>query len=399
MLLRLINRRITIELIRYTLLSLCALSALLMLVGAMLEGSRRGLDPFRIIQAMPYLIPPTMPFTVPTCVLFACVFVYGGMAANNEITAIKSAGIHLLRILQPAFCLAVIAVAAVVVIADKLVPYANRRFAEWVVSDMEGMLYSYLSTNGSFAEPGFPYEIYVQSVRDGRLMNTTIVRHTAEGGHDLFAQAAEASISIEKGPEGEDVVNLRMIDGVATTNKDGSAHFNDQSFKMPVPKTFKSAAEKSEALTFEECRAKARERRATLQKIRWELAMLASHGALGGNLEPFCQRLATAKPEAKRIRHKAVQAQAEVPFRVALSTSALPFVLLGCPISVVFRRRDFLQAFFLCFLPICLLYYPLLMLGYNVYQETGGSQVLWLWAPAASLVVPAIPMLRHAIRY
>lgn len=395
----LINRRILLDLLRFTALSLVGLSALLMMVGAMVEGSRRGLDPVRIMKAMPFLIPPTLPFTMPTCVLFACVIVYGGMSSSNEITALKSAGIHIVRLLQPGFVLATISCIGSIFVADKLVPYCNRKFAEWIMSDMEGMLYTYLSANGSFVENGFPYEIYVQSVRDGKLINPTIVHRTSEGVHDLFAQATEASIQLSTNENGDEIVSLRMIDGVATTNKESAVHFVDKSFPMPIPKTFKSQSEKSEAMTFAECRAKAAERNRSLEMVRWDLAMTASYGALSGNVEPYVQRLSGTKQEMRRIRHKAVQAQAEVPFRVALSSSSIPFVLLGCPISIVFRRRDFLQAFFVCFLPICLIYYPFLMLGFNLFQETGGKQMLWMWGPSLALIAASIPALRHSIRY
>jgi lipopolysaccharide export system permease protein len=44
-------------------------------------------------------------------------------------------------------------------------------------------------------------------------------------------------------------------------------------------------------------------------------------------------------------------------------------VLLGAPVGILFARRDFLSAFISCFVPIILIYYPLLLMGMNLGKE------------------------------
>ena len=55
--------------------------------------------------------------------------------------------------------------------------------------------------------------------------------------------------------------------------------------------------------------------------------------------------------------------ETEKQIRVAQSFGSLFFVLLGAPVGILFAKRDFLSAFISCFVPIILLYYPLMLLG------------------------------------
>jgi lipopolysaccharide export system permease protein len=49
--------------------------------------------------------------------------------------------------------------------------------------------------------------------------------------------------------------------------------------------------------------------------------------------------------------------------RWANGFSCLCFVLVGAPMAIRMRNADFLTSFFLCFLPILVVYYPVFMLG------------------------------------
>ena len=55
--------------------------------------------------------------------------------------------------------------------------------------------------------------------------------------------------------------------------------------------------------------------------------------------------------------------------RIALACGSFFFVLLGAPVGILFARRDFLSAFITCFVPIIILYYPLMLLGVNLGKD------------------------------
>ena len=59
----------------------------------------------QILAAIPLLVPSTLPYTIPATTLFATCVVYGRLAADNEILAIKSAGINALTVVRPGIIL------------------------------------------------------------------------------------------------------------------------------------------------------------------------------------------------------------------------------------------------------------------------------------------------------
>ena len=72
-------------------------------VGVFREASQSGLGPVQIMQILPFVVPSLLPFTIPATLLLAVCVVYGRVAADHEITAVKSAGISVMSLLWPAF--------------------------------------------------------------------------------------------------------------------------------------------------------------------------------------------------------------------------------------------------------------------------------------------------------
>jgi lipopolysaccharide export system permease protein len=88
----------------------------------------------------------------------------------------------------------------------------------------------------------------------------------------------------------------------------------------------------------------------------------------------------------------------EPHMRRSISFGCLAFVLLGCPVAILFQRGDYLSAFISCFLPIILLYYPLLMFVFNMSKE-GYWPPIAMWGSNVMLVALSLvafrPVLRH----
>ena len=81
----------------------------------------------------------------------------------------------------------------------------------------------------------------------------------------------------------------------------------------------------------------------------------------------------------------------EFHVRQALSVSCLCFVLVGCPLGIRFGHGSYLGAFALCFLPIGLLYYPLMFCGVKLACSGQLPAVVALWgANVATAVVGAL---------
>ena len=91
--------------------------------------------------------------------------------------------------------------------------------------------------------------------------------------------------------------------------------------------------------------------------------------------------------------------QTEIQMRVAMAWGSLFFVILGAPVGILFARRDFLSAFISCFMPIIVVYYPIILFGVNLGKEGIISPYcVWagnlvLWAAAWFWALP--PVRRH----
>jgi lipopolysaccharide export system permease protein len=90
--------------------------------------------------------------------------------------------------------------------------------------------------------------------------------------------------------------------------------------------------------------------------------------------------------------------QTEPPRRWANGFSCLCFALVGAPMAIRRRNSDMLTSFFLCFLPILVVFYPLLAWGLD-RAKAGAVPPYSVWAADIILSVWGLWMLRNVVRY
>ncbi len=101
----------------------------------------------------------------------------------------------------------------------------------------------------------------------------------------------------------------------------------------------------------------------------------------------------------KKHRTALAKLTTEVHSRFALSSSCLLFTLLGGPFAIVRGQRQFLTTFFVCFMPILLLYYPL-MLGMMNLSKSGTVDPAWaMWISNVLLGIVAAFVLRRVLKH
>ena len=61
---------------------------------------------------------------------------------------------------------------------------------------------------------------------------------------------------------------------------------------------------------------------------------------------------------------------------------------MGCPVGIWFSRSDYLSSFIVCFLPIVLLYYPLLLCGTGMAKDGRMNPILYV--VGANLIMMSI---------
>lgn len=83
--------------------------------------------------------------------------------------------------------------------------------------------------------------------------------------------------------------------------------------------------------------------------------------------------------------------------RWANGFSCLCFVLVGAPMAIRLRNADFLTSFFLCFLPILIVYYPVFMLGVDLAKK-GSVPAVVVWAGNLLVALWGAWLLRGVVR-
>src|SRR5262245_47273979 len=115
------------ELVRVFLLSLGALTALFLIVGLIQQASQLGLALNQILSAVPLFVPSTLPLTIPATTLFASCVVYGRLAHDNEVVALKAAGVHLFGVVKPAILLGVLTTLTTAALYHTVIPMSQQQ--------------------------------------------------------------------------------------------------------------------------------------------------------------------------------------------------------------------------------------------------------------------------------
>src|SRR5262249_17345658 len=139
-----LHRAIFGELAKVFLLSLIGITGLIVMAAIVVEASQRGLGPAQVLAAIPLIVPSMMPFIIPPTTLFAACVVYGRLAHDNEILAIKSAGVSILHVIWPGVFLGLAMSISTFGLYYYLIPHTHLLLRTTVVNDVEEYLYALL---------------------------------------------------------------------------------------------------------------------------------------------------------------------------------------------------------------------------------------------------------------
>jgi lipopolysaccharide export system permease protein len=90
--------------------------------------------------------------------------------------------------------------------------------------------------------------------------------------------------------------------------------------------------------------------------------------------------------------------ETEMPRRWANGFSCLCFAAIGVPMAIQLRNSDILKSFFMCFLPILIVYYPLTIFGLDRAKD-GSLPAYFVWSGNVLLALWGVWLLRRVLRY
>ena len=375
---RIISRYVLWELLQVFLVALTALTLFMLVVGLVREAQQQGLGIFQILMLVPYVLPEAMRFAVPGTMLFAVASVFGRMSASNEVIALKAAGVSPMAIVWPAAMLALVVSFVSVWLNDVAVSWGRDGVRRVVVNSVEQIIYGRLRQQRSYSTPQI--SINVKAVDGRRLIRPTLsFQSGGSNGPPATVSAAEAELRANAS-NGNLVVTFR----------DGTLHMGDYTASFPdtivrevpldaVSRKGTTSTSPSEIAMAQFATARV-EQAKTIDRIEQLIAGKTAMGIVTGRIDTTAPHFTGYERELLKQEQNRLHRIVMEPWRRwANGFSCLCFVLVGAPMAIRMRNADFLTSFFLCFLPILIVYYPVFMLG--VDQAKRGSVppvVVWM---------------------
>jgi lipopolysaccharide export system permease protein len=399
-----LHRYVIDQLVRSFLLALLTLTSVIVLFMVMAEATRQGLSPQVVLRMIPYIVPGTLPYTIPVALLFAATVVYGRMAGDNEVMAVKASGCSAWVVLGPGLAIGLVLAVILSILSSEVVPRANHAFKAALAKDMEAMFYMVLKKEREFNNTNWPFYVSVKDVQDRKLISPIFNRRDPDSpnknSYDVTVQAEEAEVEFDKQAN---AIRVHLIKPLFQSGQQFStAPVFDGSYPLPTGNAFMSGVtdRRVQELTNSELThsyAKALRQIETGRKrqaIRASLEFAA--GRIGRMNWPLIRQAAV---DDKMWTQKSHELRTERWLRNALAGSVFFFIAMGAPVGILFAKRDFLSAFITCFLPIILIYYPLVLAGINMSKD-GIVPPLIVWSGNAVLAILAAtfalpPVLRH----
>ncbi|MFQ3649288.1 MAG: LptF/LptG family permease [Gemmataceae bacterium] len=393
----LIFRMILWDLFKVFLLSLITITGILLLAGIIAEATQQGLGPKQILGAIPLLIPSTLPYTIPATTLFASCIVYGRLAANHEILAIKAAGCNLVHIVTPGLILGGVMSGLTLGLYYRTIPETHHKLRAMIFDDLEELLYGVLKKNGAVNHPQTPYAMYVRSVQGRKLLNPVFKRKTPKGYVDMVARAREAELRVDRANR---LMLLDMRFGVATSDDGSQGVFDRKTFDFPIPPGLdRYENRRPRDMTWEEMVERRRELIEEVEHTNEELGRASQEMEQPGARPDLPQHVANLREKIRQANILRQHIYVEMLMRPALSIGCLCFILAAAPIAIWFSRGDYLGSFITCFLPVVCVYYPLVLAGTNLAKEARFNEIVLVYGPNALIALAGLALMRWLIRY
>jgi lipopolysaccharide export system permease protein len=394
-----IHRMILWELLKIFVLSLIGITGILLMGGLMAEAAQQGLNPTQFFSVIPFLIPSTLPYTLPATTLFATCLVYGRLAHDNEILVIRAAGVSVLRVVTPAVVLGAAMSIITMILYYHIIPYSHHLMRTIFFKDVEELLYTVLQKDRQVSHPRLGYALFVREVQ-GRKLTDAIFKHRNEKGeYDLVAWAHEAELRVDLRNK---VLHVHMMDTDARKDDGSEIYYQDKVWEVPLPPNMlDDRPRRPRDMTWNEILAKRSDIEHDIADIDNQFALylapdLVDRAPPQSNVNQHLKNLKEAK-KTKRAEDNALITELHV--RPALSVGCLFFVLVGCPIGIWFSKSDYLSAFITCFVPIMVVYYPLLLCGSGLAKDGKISPYIGVWIADGIMLLTALVLYRKLTRH
>jgi len=389
-------RYVLIEVVKVFAVSVAALTLMVVLGFVGREAAAQGLPLLPTLRLIPYFLPETLRVTVPMTLLLACTTVFSRISGANEIIAVKALGISPMVLLWPVFLFAFAMSLFTVWLNDMADSWGHANIQRVIVEGAEEIIYSMLQSQRRYSNPTF--SINVMNV-DGRILQHVTLIVEGHGGSSKMTITAEEAELRSDCKEGLLKILLRK-GRVDVAGKFSMAFPDEIEREIPLAEASKAHNGLPQAnLPLRQLSGAIADAQTLVNQQEQMMVALAAYQMTCGDFDDLTGD-AWRKHENDQIdlRARFFRLQSVPHRRWAGGFACLCFVLVGVPMAIALRNRDFLTSFFVCFLPILIVYYPLMICGADA-TKNGYVPTIFVWAGNGMLFLWGLLMLRRVLRY
>lgn len=393
-----LDRYILKQLIFVTFLGVLSLT-LLMLLGQLFKELHSllvesGAPVSIVIDFILQVIPFSLTFTVPWGFLTAVLLVYGRLAADNELTSMRMAGLSLWRLSVPAISMGIVLSAVCYYINIDVAPRGKNAMTELVVNAaLENPRNLLNNSQGQTKFDGA--KLLINGKKDGKLMGVSVYpipnnkdEANVMGMGGCIAAHAESAEIGDYNPQTH-VLNLTFYNITFEYNEDKEGNVVYMPFINEFPMKLQIPAPKR----------KMKSNRYTNSEIadlltHWDFVRntnpeaMAQYSKAAAQVSPFpcASNLWSAAAEDSKDLHRGMTKKNEREFRTegvkraSFSLACLVFSLIGVPLAITARRRDTSTGFAIGIM-VAALYFVALVFCETSRKSGGITPYILLWLP------------------
>ncbi len=394
---RLLTRYVLADLMKVFAVALAALTATILLVGVVREAVAQGLPPVAVLRLIPYILPEALRYSVPVTLLLAVTTVYSRMSGFNEVVALKALGISPSVLLTPAIALAFALSLGSVWLNDISGSWGRTGVERVVCEELEDIAYGMLRTDRRYAARSL--SIVVKGVEDRRLILPTVTIRERGTTPRITVSAQSAVLSADYR---ENVLAVELTNGTIDVEGRAVARIPDN-YRLEIPLTDASrtgdAANSPPNVPLRQIPEAISAQREEIRRREEEMAVRAAFEMLTGDFDDLTN--AAWNQQAAQLagmRARLCRLRLEPYRRWAAGFSCLCFAWVGAAMGIWLRKPEPLTSFFLCFAPILVVYYPLLIYGING-AKNGTIPPVCVWAGNLVLALWGCWAFKRVLRY
>jgi len=340
-----------------------AFVGLMLIVGVVDEARDQNLGPDILIQLIPYIVPRALMYAMPATCLFSICVVFGRLAADNELIAIQSMGLHKSVVMTPALVIAFLLSLFAVWVNDVSYAWSYWGIQKVVLASSDKIMYGMLRNEGSIRTEKFSIE--VNGVEDRKLIEPVIM-FTDSNNKSIRLVAHQAEIQ-----------TLPDTHRIALTLTRGSGSYEgkadyvfdaEETFEIPLksPEEIAKEAGNPSHLYLSQINGEIEKQVADLANLKRSHAVRACSQMITGDMVGLTNGDWNKRNESLGDAEARLARLHVVPHRRwANGFSCFAFAIIGIPVALKLKTANYATTFGICFLPILFIYYPLFMFGLN----------------------------------